>query len=88
MASKKRRILGRYIVADPEICHGKPTFIGSRVMVWQVLEMVADGQPWKKIAAEWPGTVSEEAIAEAIALAKRTFEDHAIKYNAKDRLPA
>jgi hypothetical protein len=24
----KRIELGQYIVADPEICHGKPTFMG------------------------------------------------------------
>ena len=35
---KKPVELGKYIVADPRICHGKPTFNGSRVMVWQVLD--------------------------------------------------
>jgi hypothetical protein len=29
----QRKRLGRYIVADPEICHGKPTFVGTRIMV-------------------------------------------------------
>jgi uncharacterized protein (DUF433 family) len=28
----KRKLLGRYIVADPNICHGKPTFRGTRIM--------------------------------------------------------
>ena len=42
--TKKRQLLGRYIVADPEICHGEPTFRGTRIMVWQVLEMVAEGK--------------------------------------------
>ena len=32
--------INQYIVADSEICHGKPTFKGTRVMVWQVLEML------------------------------------------------
>ncbi|HYO49904.1 MAG TPA: DUF433 domain-containing protein [Chloroflexia bacterium] len=36
-----RKILGRHIVADTEICHGKPTFNGTRIMVFQILEMVA-----------------------------------------------
>lgn len=31
---KKQKIeLGRYIMADPEICRGKPTFSGTRIMV-------------------------------------------------------
>src|SRR6185369_9678456 len=41
--------LGQHIVADPKICHGQPTFKGTRVMVWQVLELVADGEDWDKI---------------------------------------
>ena len=36
--------LGHYIVADLEICYGKPTFKGTRIMVWQILEDVADGR--------------------------------------------
>jgi hypothetical protein len=46
-------------------------------MVAQVLKQVAKGMPWDVITAEWRGTVSKEAIAEAVVLAQRTFEDHA-----------
>ena len=35
--ARTRVELGQSIVADSGICHGKPTFKGSRVMVWQVL---------------------------------------------------
>ncbi len=49
------KILGRYIVADPDICHGKPTFRGTRIIVWQVLEMVAEGLAWEAIVEEWGG---------------------------------
>jgi hypothetical protein len=42
----ERTELGRYIVADPEICHGKPTFKGTRIMAWQVLDDVAYGRSW------------------------------------------
>lgn len=63
--------LGRYVVSDPRICHGKPTFRGTRIMVWQVLEMVAEGKPWDAIVIEWEGSVSKEAIAEAVHRANR-----------------
>ena len=33
-------------MADPEICHGKPTFKGTRIMAWQVLDDVGDGRSW------------------------------------------
>ncbi|MBI3242049.1 MAG: DUF433 domain-containing protein [Chloroflexi bacterium] len=29
------RFIGRYVVTDPEICHGKPTFRGTRILVSQ-----------------------------------------------------
>ena len=28
----------RYIASDPEICHGEPTFRGTRILVADVLE--------------------------------------------------
>jgi len=77
---KQRKLLGRYIVADPNICHGKPTFLGTRIMVAQVLRQVAKGMPWDAITAEWRGDVSKDAIAEAVELAQRIFEDHASEY--------
>lgn len=75
-----RKILGRYIVADSEICHGKLTFAGTRIFVADVLEQVAMGMDWEKISGEWHGHVSREAIAEAVRLAGRAFVDHAEEY--------
>src|SRR5258707_12207339 len=72
---KPRRIeLGEYIVADPLICHGKPTFKGTRVMVFQVLEQVAYGTPWERIVWSWRGKVPMEAITEAVKLASDLFQ--------------
>jgi uncharacterized protein (DUF433 family) len=71
----KRVKLGQHIVADSEICHGAPTFVGTRIMVDQVLEMVASGRPWEEIIAEYSGAVSRAAIAEAVRLARRSFSE-------------
>lgn len=71
----KRLKLGRYVVSDPHICHGTPTFIGTRIMVEQVLEMVAAGTPWEEIIAEYDGAISRAAIAEAVRLARRSFSE-------------
>lgn len=71
-----RRLLGDYIVADSEICHGKPTFIGTRIMVWQVLEMVSEGMDWDKISQAWVSKIPKEAIAESIRLATQVFVEH------------
>jgi uncharacterized protein (DUF433 family) len=61
--------LGRHIVADPAICGGQPTFKGTRIMVWIVLEQLEDGLTWDEIVEEWEDKVSQEAIAEAVAIA-------------------
>ena len=64
------RALGRYIVADTEVCHGKPTFVGTRILVADVLEQVANGMAWEVIIDDWRGDISKEAIAEAVRLAR------------------
>ena len=65
-----RRIeLGRHIVADSKICGGQPTFKGTRIMVWIVLEQLDEGLTWDEIVRQWEGKVPKAAIAEAIAIA-------------------
>lgn len=78
--AKKRRApgrlqLGEYIVADPEICHGKPTFKGTRIMVWQVLDALARGESAEEIIAAWDGKLSKAAIAETVRLAREALLD-------------
>lgn len=75
-----QKLYGRYIVSDPEICHGKPTFLGTRILVSDVLEQVADGLAWETIIEEWRGSVTMEAIAEAVRLSSQAFLENAEKY--------
>ena len=72
-----KNISGRYVVTDPRICHGKPTFRGTRILVSHVLEQVASGMAWDTIVEEWRGSISREAIAEAVRVASRAFAEHA-----------
>lgn len=76
----KRIEFGKYIVADPEICHGKLTFKGTRIFVRDVVEMVAEGMDWDKIIKEWRGSITKEAIAEAIQLAGVALEEKMKKH--------
>jgi uncharacterized protein (DUF433 family) len=76
----KTKYIGRYIVTDPKICHGKPTFRGTRILVADVLEQVADGLAWETIFEEWRGSISREAIAEAVRFSRRAFLENADKY--------
>jgi len=66
--------LGQYIVADPLVCHGQPTFKGTRIMVWQVLDDVADGRSWDFICnVRWEGRVPLAGVAEAVKLAQAAW---------------
>lgn len=71
------KTLGRYIVADPAICHGEPTFRGTRILVADVLEQVANGMAWEAIIEEWRGALTKQAIAEAIRLAREALVTYA-----------
>jgi hypothetical protein len=72
----RRLELGQYIVADPEVCHGKPTFKGTRIMVWQVLDDVAEGRSWDFICNNrWGGRIPLTAVAEAVRLSRRAWLD-------------
>lgn len=75
-----QKLYGRYIVSDPDICHGKPTFRGTRILVADVLEQVGEGLAWETIIEEWRGSITKEAIAEAIRLSRQAFLEHVAEY--------
>jgi uncharacterized protein (DUF433 family) len=79
-----KRMIGRYIVSDPAICHGQPTFRGTRILVADVMEQVAGGIAWETIVEEWRGNVAPDAIAEAVRLASQAFRDHSAQYTAPE----
>jgi len=53
---------------DPSVCHGKPVFRGTRILVADVLEMIASGVSIEEILEEYP-QLNREMILEAITLA-------------------
>lgn len=76
----KRKQLSPHIVADPKICHGKPTFQGTRIMVASVIHMVARGLSWNRIIHEYHGKITREGIREALDLAGQVFVEHGREY--------
>lgn len=71
-------------MADPAICHGQPTFRGTRILVRDVLQQVASGIAWETIVDEWRGSISPDAISEAVLLASQAFRDHSEDYTAPE----
>ncbi len=79
----KSKILSRYMIADARVCHGKPTFRGTRIMVWQGLEMVAEGLAWETIIERCHHRITKEAIAEAVKLSSVAFLKHTDEFVAE-----
>ena len=86
----RRREYGQYLVADPNICHGKLTFKGTRIFVEDVLDMVSKGMNWDDIIWEYHGSITREAIMDAVSVAGKAFieskeKKRAARSNASNR---
>jgi uncharacterized protein (DUF433 family) len=73
MKTNKRIEYGKYIVSDPKICGGEWTFKGTRILVQDVLQMIAKGWAWERIATAYVAPLSHDAIAEAVELARASL---------------
>ena len=78
-----RIALHRHIIADPSICHGKPTFKGTRIMVWQVLEMLASGTTVAEARAAFP-TLNATHIKAALEYAASITRENYVIINTRD----
>ena len=63
-----REELWERISVNPNICHGKPCFKGTRVMLSIVLDSLAEGSTPAEILADYP-TLKTEDIQAALAYA-------------------
>ena len=73
MKNKIRKEIGNYLVIDPEICHGKLTFKGTRIFASLIIEQISNGQDIDSIIKSWGGKISKEAIIEAIFFYVKLF---------------
>ncbi len=64
----QKKEIGSYLVTDPEICHGKLIFKGTRVPVSTVLTFLAMGDSIQDILRNWP-QLKREYVEEAINFA-------------------
>ena len=69
--------INNFIVVDSDICHGQPTFKGTRIMVSIVLEMLKANATHKEIFEGYPSLNEkhiEAALEFAVQLTERSFE--------------
>ncbi|MBI4452562.1 DUF433 domain-containing protein [Candidatus Woesearchaeota archaeon] len=80
-----RTEISKYIVADSEICHGKPTFKGTRVLVSDIIELVAAGESVESIIRGYP-SLTREMIRDALEYAAKSVSGE--QYVRFSKIPA
>lgn len=68
------------IEVNPVICSGKPVIRGTRIMVRNILGMVAGGYAIDEVLASYPDLAREDVIAALEYAAKVIDEDQVIAH--------
>ena len=69
------------IAVDPQICSGKPCIRGTRIMVKNILGMVAGGYSIEKIIEAYPD-LSREDVTDALEYACEVIDEEKIVLRA------
>jgi uncharacterized protein (DUF433 family) len=69
--------MNQWIVVDPKICAGKPTIKGTRIMVKNILGMMAGGYTIEKILAAYP-ELTQEMIQAALEYAAAVIDEEQV----------
>lgn len=51
------------ISSDPDICHGKPVIKGTRIPVYLIVSLVAEGESIESIIKDYPSLTPEDIQA-------------------------
>jgi uncharacterized protein (DUF433 family) len=72
------------IEVDPNICHGRPRIAGTRIMVEQVLDLLAAGIPIDEITSEdyFPDLSKEDVLA-CVAFANLLLKGEEVGIDAR-----
>ena len=79
--------LNLFIFNDILIGNGKPTFKGTRIMVWQVLDMLAQGATREEITEAFP-SISTRHIKAALTYAGLLAKEGYAIINLHEKIPA
>ena len=70
-----------HITVDPNICHGKACFRGTRILVSAVLDNIAAGETRESVLESYP-TLGPDSINAAIAYAADLAKERVISLPA------
>ncbi|MCZ7625730.1 MAG: hypothetical protein C3F12_05155 [Candidatus Methylomirabilota bacterium] len=62
------------ISIDPNVCHGKPCIKGTRIMVWIIVDYLANGDSVEEVLAAFPSLTREDVQAALAYAAEMTRE--------------
>ena len=71
----------QHIVVDPTICHGRPCFAGTRVLVSAILDELVEGTSVADIVASYPALKSE-SVSAAFAYAADLARERIVELRA------
>ncbi len=62
------------ISIDPNVCHGKPCIKETRIMVWIIVDYLANGDSVEDVLAAYPSLTREDVQAALAYAAEMTRE--------------
>jgi uncharacterized protein (DUF433 family) len=72
--------LGKYVVAAPGVCGGRPTFKYTRLEISVILALLSNGETIEELVQDYAlSHLTPEAIREAISLADKALTQSAKK---------
>jgi uncharacterized protein (DUF433 family) len=73
--------LFKHISINPNTCHGKPRIKGHRIMVWQVLDLLAAGvKPEEIMSEDYFPQITIQDIYACIAYANQLVKNEEIHF--------
>ena len=62
------------ISIDPNVCHGKPCIKGTRIMIWIIVDCLANGDSVDEVLAAYPSLTRDDVQAALAYAAEMTRE--------------
>lgn len=69
------------VLSDSNICHGKPVIAGTRIMVWQILELLESGKKEIQIYQQFPSLPKGAVKAALHYAAERSKSERYVTFN-------
>jgi uncharacterized protein (DUF433 family) len=68
------------INVDSKICHGKPVIRGTRIMVWQILDLLEDDLSFDEIITRYFPKITKEDIRSCIEYANHLVKNEEVHF--------